>query len=193
MSRTTVLRWLGGSVRILGSQHLAVRGLLGGLPNCAGREPSKDDDWHAGGTASTREEAEREAAHYLGQYANDDTGMRYEVYEVTRKSLGGLTCRGGTMNEPQVQELKELLLAEEQDNPPVLWWMSFCDPEKPKGQQFLGVCIVEAPGFIHAYQKAWALGINPGGEIQAAQVEGIPGEYMNKLLSSAELKAAGLV
>ena len=55
-----------------------------------GRTPSTNDYWQAGGTASTQSEAEREAAHYLSQYANDDTGFRFEVYEVTRKSLGGL-------------------------------------------------------------------------------------------------------
>jgi hypothetical protein len=48
------------------------------------------DSPQAGGTAGTREDAEREALHYLSQYANDDTGMRYEIFEVTRKSLGGL-------------------------------------------------------------------------------------------------------
>jgi hypothetical protein len=62
------------------------------LREMAAREPSERDIWVAGGTATTREEAEREAMHYLGQYANDDTGMRYEIFEVTRKSLGGLTC-----------------------------------------------------------------------------------------------------
>lgn len=97
------------------------------------------------------------------------------------------------MNAEQVQERKAMLMAQEQDNPPTLWWMSFCDPEKPKGQQFLGVCIVEAPGFMHAHQKAWALGINPGGEIQATQVESVPVEYLDRLLSRAELEAAGLV
>ena len=55
-----------------------------------GRKPSEKDNWQAGGTAPTQEEAEREAMHYLSQYANDDTGFRFEVYEVTRKSLGGL-------------------------------------------------------------------------------------------------------
>lgn len=55
-----------------------------------GHRPSDKDNWHAGGTATTQAEAEREAAHYLGQYANDDTGFRFEVFEVTRKSLGGL-------------------------------------------------------------------------------------------------------
>lgn len=55
-----------------------------------GREPSEKDSWQAGGTAPTREEAEREAGHYLNQYANDDSGFRFEVFEVTRKSLGGM-------------------------------------------------------------------------------------------------------
>lgn len=97
------------------------------------------------------------------------------------------------LNAEQVQERKAMLLAQEQGNPPALWWMSFCDPDKPKGQQFLGVAIVEAPGFIHAHQKTWSLGINPGGEIQASQVEDVPAEYRNRLLSLIELEAAGLV
>lgn len=46
--------------------------------------------FQAGGTAPTREEAEREATHYLNEYANDSTGFRFEVFEVTRKSLGGM-------------------------------------------------------------------------------------------------------
>jgi hypothetical protein len=35
--RTTIARWLSGSVRIPGGQHLAVRGMLGDLPGTAGR------------------------------------------------------------------------------------------------------------------------------------------------------------
>lgn len=97
------------------------------------------------------------------------------------------------LTEEQAQERKAMLLAEEQGNPPVQWWMSFCDPEKPKGQQFLGVVVVEAPGFMHAHQKAWELGVNPGGEIQAFRVEGVPNEFHDRLLSRAELEAAGLV
>lgn len=97
------------------------------------------------------------------------------------------------LNERQVRERKAMLLAKEQDNPPAQWWMSFCDPNKPKGQQFIGVCVVKAPGFMHATQKAWDLGINPGGEIQAYRVNDVPVEYHDKLLSLAELEAAGLV
>lgn len=45
------------------------------------------------------------------------------------------------------------------------WWMSFCDPSKPTGEQFLGLCIVDAVDEVSATKIAWALGINPGGEI----------------------------
>lgn len=97
------------------------------------------------------------------------------------------------LSAQQIQKRTLTLLAQEKNNTPKLWWLSFCDPTKPKGQQFLGVCIVEVPGFIHAQQKTWTLGINPGGEIQACQVEDVPPEYLDKLLSRAELEAAGFV
>jgi hypothetical protein len=53
-----------------------------------------------------------------------------------------------------------------------LWWLSFADPSRPKGTQFLGVAIVrvdssgEGDGFFHAVRTAHALGINPGGQVQ---------------------------
>lgn len=96
------------------------------------------------------------------------------------------------MNKSELKR-KATLLAQEHDSPPALWWMSFCDTGRQRDQQFLGVVIVEAPGFMHAHQKSCALGINPGGEIQALQVNGVPVEYHDKLLSRAELEAAGLV
>ena len=97
------------------------------------------------------------------------------------------------LNAKQVQERKVTLLEQEHEQSPALWWMSFRDPNKPKGRQFLGVAIVEAPGFMHAVQKTWELNINPGGEIVAEQVEGVSVEYHNRLLSRADLEAAGLV
>ncbi len=45
------------------------------------------------------------------------------------------------------------------------WWCSFCDPRKPRGEQFLGLCIVEAVDQISAVRVTHALGINPGGEV----------------------------
>jgi hypothetical protein len=60
------------------------------LREMVGREPSDLDIWVAGGSACDQHGAEKEATYYLSQYANDDTGFRFEVFEVTRKSLGGL-------------------------------------------------------------------------------------------------------
>lgn len=46
------------------------------------------------------------------------------------------------------------------------WWLSFADPDRPTGQQFLGACIVRAVDEISAVKVAHALGINPGGEVR---------------------------
>lgn len=73
------------------------------------------------------------------------------------------------------------------------FWLSFCDSERPKGQQFLGACIVdvtaadadEAAVFIAlrfplaqpdsewigaASWKAHRLGCNPGGEMASLEI-----------------------
>lgn len=75
------------------------------------------------------------------------------------------------------------------------YWMSFMDPDRPKGDRFLGVVVVdvteddwqqavprllskhpnhpdpaEAAWLVAAIHKAWAAKVNPGGEMQAAQI-----------------------
>lgn len=55
------------------------------------------------------------------------------------------------------------------------FWLSFADPNKPKGQQFLGGTLIEVPigghpGVIAAVQRAWDLGINPGGEVASFEL-----------------------
>lgn len=50
------------------------------------------------------------------------------------------------------------------------FWLSFCDPKKPEGEQFLGVSIVEAPHFTLAAPTAWTLGCNPCGEVQITEL-----------------------
>lgn len=72
------------------------------------------------------------------------------------------------------------------------FWLSFCDEDRPKGQQFLGVCVVDvtdemvelekidldlrfprhAPGaewIAAATRKAWAEGCNPGGQVASVE------------------------
>ena len=70
------------------------------------------------------------------------------------------------------------------------FYMSFCDPDLPKGTQFIGACIVEAPDFIMAIQTAHFRGINPGGEVMSWELQKAPPEeYQYRLMSREELEA----
>lgn len=68
-----------------------------------------------------------------------------------------------------------------------LYWLSFCDPDMPKGHAFLGVAIVHAFDFEGAVQEAWNLGINPGGEVMGfpipSVVDNLVREDTGRLLS----------
>jgi len=80
----------------------------------------------------------------------------------------------------------------------VKWWLSFADPKRPAGQQFLGVAVVEAPEFILACMTAKTYGCNPGGEVQGWPMPDLPPDApemklpTNRLLSRADLEAAGI-
>jgi hypothetical protein len=58
-----------------------------------------------------------------------------------------------------------------------LFWLSFRNPSKPKGQQFAGVALVEGDGpdlksqLKSAISRAWACGCNPGGEIESIRLD----------------------
>lgn len=51
------------------------------------------------------------------------------------------------------------------------YWLSFCDPDKPEGTQFLGASIIEAADFVTAITKSHLLGCNPGGEVVTWEFE----------------------
>lgn len=76
-------------------------------------------------------------------------------------------------------------------------WMSFCDTDKPSGEQFLGVIITKTLGIGHAMQKTHELGINPGGQIASWEWEDafkvINPEDFDRLLSKEELEEAGYI
>jgi hypothetical protein len=99
------------------------------------------------------------------------------------------------------------------------FWLSFCDPDRLEGQQFLGVAVVEVstaeadaastevrarfphakPGaewIAAATRKAWVLGCNPGGEIMFADItDAVHGREVprHRLLSRHEVTALGLL
>lgn len=52
----------------------------------------------------------------------------------------------------------------------MFWWLSFADSERPKGQQFLGAAVVEAPSHLDAVLKSHRLSINPGGEVECSNI-----------------------
>lgn len=67
-------------------------------------------------------------------------------------------------------------------------WFSFCDPNLPRGSQFIGVVITKADSIEEAYTKINSLGINPGGEVMIYQTENTDVELFDKLLSRDELQ-----
>ena len=76
------------------------------------------------------------------------------------------------------------------------WWLSFVDPQKPDGQRFLGVAIVEGYGVASAAIRARELGVNPGGDVKAVELtgDGIPApEFRNRLLDINEVSRTGLI
>lgn len=50
------------------------------------------------------------------------------------------------------------------------WYLSFCDPDLPKGTQFLGGCYVQAASLADAITASWEAGCNPGGEVKAVDI-----------------------
>lgn len=84
---------------------------------------------------------------------------------------------------------RDRLLEEEKNQPMAVWWLSFADKNGS-----LGVCLVEARGFMRAVSIAHALGINPGGEVQGVEVPPTEQEWRlprNRLLSPPDLRELG--
>lgn len=81
------------------------------------------------------------------------------------------------------------------DIPTPWWWLSFCDPDRPKGTQFLGVAIIQGYDIIEASQRAWALGCNPGGEVMGLDItrgiHTIPPKDRGRLLDKDEIEPYG--
>ncbi|MES2729987.1 MAG: hypothetical protein V4621_07855 [Pseudomonadota bacterium] len=75
-----------------------------------------------------------------------------------------------------------------------LWWLSFADGDKPKGDTFLGVVILEAYGMGDAINRSISKNINPGGEVMAFLIDPdfVPGALRNRLLQKRDLAGFGV-
>lgn len=75
--------------------------------------------------------------------------------------------------------------------PNKLHWLSFIDPKRPTGDQFIGVVIVEAPTFDLAVLSAHMSECHPGGEAAGVELPDekvvVPAEFRNKLLTRDQL------
>lgn len=87
-------------------------------------------------------------------------------------------------------ESTEELLNQDLNKERVWYWLSFVDETG-----FLGVSIVQGGGIIEATSAARTLGCNPGGEVMATEIDidNVPEQYRNRLLSERELRDAGLI
>lgn len=82
-----------------------------------------------------------------------------------------------------------------------LVWLSFCDPDRPAGSQFLGACMVEVSSLddpraaaCEATERAWQLECNPGGQVEASPVpedvaRRIDRKWIGRLLSRDKIDA----
>jgi Fe2+ transport system protein FeoA len=73
------------------------------------------------------------------------------------------------------------------------FWLSFEDPEALSDKTFLGVAIFDMDeskrklSVLEIVQRAWELGINPGGQVSVVEIGPIPDEHKNKLITDHEL------
>jgi len=72
-----------------------------------------------------------------------------------------------------------------------LFYVSFADRGRAKGDRFLGACVVEGRDIREASERATALRIHPGGEILGVPVEPetaplIDAKWKNRLLTREE-------
>ena len=54
------------------------------------------------------------------------------------------------------------------------FWLSFSDPDAPRGKRFLGVAIVDMDtdaSAVEIIRHTWKLGINPGGAVAISQLD----------------------
>lgn len=89
----------------------------------------------------------------------------------------------------------------DQERPTSWWWLSYADPTKPPGEQFVGCAVVDAPRVdgddrlqvTAVLMRATALDCNPGAEVEVSGPiprheldEHCPWTHRRRLLTTAE-------
>lgn len=121
----------------------------------------------------------------------DDLRAR-EALATTPDEIRAIEAEKEELHRRGMQEVMD----QDMTKPETWWWVSFADPNLPEGEQFLGVIIIMGGGIGEITQKAFAMGINPGGEVKAIPIpdEHVPDErFRNKLLSKQDLIDGGLI
>lgn len=120
-----------------------------------------------------------------GSEVISDVTDKVEFHEVERDVFGD------EITDAIRSERIAAALWRESSEPLGWWYLSFTDPDRPKGTQFLGACVVEARGIAQAIGESHRLGLNPGGEVLPIQVpadkEPVP-EVRGRLLSAREAR-----
>jgi hypothetical protein len=81
----------------------------------------------------------------------------------------------------------------------ILYYLSFCDVKRAKGQQFLGCTVVEASNPDEALKEATLRSLNPGGEVALVAMEvdslddlpAIGRSYVNRFVPREEVLRDG--
>jgi hypothetical protein len=76
------------------------------------------------------------------------------------------------------------------------YWLSFVDDDRPKGNRFLGGCLVQARSPQDAILEAWQQHCNPGGEVAMIEITppyevNVAKFQINRLYSKGEIEAMG--
>ena len=87
------------------------------------------------------------------------------------------------------KSLADLIAKEVKENKKSILWLSFYDSTKEHGERFLGVILTETLGLTHAIMKIHDLGISPGGEVSAFEMNDQPvkKEHFDMLLTLDDL------
>lgn len=97
---------------------------------------------------------------------------------------------------------REVMVLRNGDAPRTTFWLSFCDGDRPEGDQFLGAAIIpDCVNLVDAMQQAYAHGCNPGGEIAGYELPpqafeedvGLRDAPRYTLMSKAELLARDII